>query len=1360
MIAKKLIGLLAAGTMLWSGVSGAYAATETVAPAPSITPAPIAVEAASQTDTVNYRDTAGHWGAGAIERWSGYGVVRGHEGAFRPNAAVTRAEFATMIDNIMGYQEAGSNPFTDLSSEQWYYDAILKLHAAGVLQGADGKAAPLKPITRQEAAVLVVGAFETGSQDTPLDYSDADRIASWARGAVQSLTGLAVIKGMPEGAFQPDGQLTRAEAVTLFDNLITTLITEPGVYSQDVTGYLVINSPDVTLRDMKITGSLFIAQGVGEGDIQLDNVEIDGDVHVQGGGEHSIIFNHVGVKGALVVNKYNGKVRVLATGSTSVSVTILDSGALLVTRELTGGGFETVEISAELTAGQEIQLDGNFGTVVNRSETVGIKATGTIKELVAEAKTAITGSATVEKVSGEQAEATKLNGESVAAPKPGTGEATTPTPGTPTTPGTGGSSGGSTGGNPGGGTGGGTTTVAATGVSIAETARTLTVGDRLQLQATVAPANATNKNVRWSLVEPSEAVTVSSQGLVLAAAPGVAKVQATTVDGGHTAIVEITVEEGRLALSVGRYAGDIVDPDAEIAEAILANSADVTVSGVTPSLTTRGHGEVAVTAQAPLLETGNGRELYVVIALSGPGGEPLADPAAVAVTVDGAAVEAAFGAGLAEAHPSGAWLLKLDAGDPEAIRQYRIEAAAAGYTEGSLLLTYRPQGTVVLQAIDAIVGEAQVGAMLDAGELAWAGELRDAELRYQWYRSTQAEGLYTAIQGADDQQYRLTEQDGGQYIRLCVSADEQEHSGSAWSAAFGPVEAALSADEVFETIEAVYLADNTSRTSIVGNLSLPGTLSEYPGVTIAWTSSDERTITTAGIVTRDANNDRFVTLTATLGGLVTGERSFELIVRAQGMDNVDIEGFVDPYFVADYPQAFVKDGNIHVRYALQQPAELYMVVNVLNGAHKSDVKAVLEGHAGIGYVVYADSWPYFKVDASMVGAVQEFDTGVSVTRGSFRDSRVEFVVVDESAEYTSPQVTTILFDSEAIGALDTLPPTVSAAYLNQTLDAVYVYFNEKLDASSVPAADDFALTAGEIEAVSITNYEGYGGLASAYIKLQVHGIDETDKSGLRLSYTGDAIRDVSDAGNRTVPFTGREVYSTGAEITQATISSDRLSMIVELVPGWLPEDNKYLSYNASDRFAVQVNGGQAIHPVDARYSYSINWLSYRLTFANPLPEGDVVLSFDSSDIIGWSKDLYPEELTTDEVQQIGAPGTPSAVYRRASSDILLTFAEGYELQSRSFIAAGLVLRVDGEEYHLRGYHLNRNSYWVDGNLLYSGLSIRLDGVYEQRFKALIETGAQIELKYVKVNGDADSQVSDAAGALLPDFDYIPVSKQP
>ena len=131
---------------------------------------------------------------------------------------------------------------------------------------------------------------------------------------------------------------------------------------------------------------------MGEGEVTLNDVIVEGTVVVEGGGRNSIIFNNVQVEeGALVVNKYNGSIRVLATGNTSVSVTMLQSGAMIVTRNLTGGGFDTIEIPAVIAAGAEVVLDGNFKQVVNRSPEVKITANGNIAELIAEADTNITG---------------------------------------------------------------------------------------------------------------------------------------------------------------------------------------------------------------------------------------------------------------------------------------------------------------------------------------------------------------------------------------------------------------------------------------------------------------------------------------------------------------------------------------------------------------------------------------------------------------------------------------------------------------------------------------------------------------------------------------------------------------------------------------------------------------------------------------------------------------------------------------------------------------------------------------------------------------------------------------------------------
>ena len=50
-----------------------------------------------------YGDTAGHWAESYIGTWSGYGVIQGDSGNFRPDDAITRAEVAQVTQNVIGY---------------------------------------------------------------------------------------------------------------------------------------------------------------------------------------------------------------------------------------------------------------------------------------------------------------------------------------------------------------------------------------------------------------------------------------------------------------------------------------------------------------------------------------------------------------------------------------------------------------------------------------------------------------------------------------------------------------------------------------------------------------------------------------------------------------------------------------------------------------------------------------------------------------------------------------------------------------------------------------------------------------------------------------------------------------------------------------------------------------------------------------------------------------------------------------------------------------------------------------------------------------------------------------------------------
>ncbi len=59
-----------------------------------------------------FADTQGHWAEEAIDRWSNeYGVFLGDEGLFRPNADITRAEMAVLLERMLGYQELSDFAF-------------------------------------------------------------------------------------------------------------------------------------------------------------------------------------------------------------------------------------------------------------------------------------------------------------------------------------------------------------------------------------------------------------------------------------------------------------------------------------------------------------------------------------------------------------------------------------------------------------------------------------------------------------------------------------------------------------------------------------------------------------------------------------------------------------------------------------------------------------------------------------------------------------------------------------------------------------------------------------------------------------------------------------------------------------------------------------------------------------------------------------------------------------------------------------------------------------------------------------------------------------------------------------------------
>ena len=317
---------------------------------------PYAVLAAS------YQDTAGHWAEGAIDRWSGHGLIEGYNGSFQPDAAVTRAEMAVIIDRLMKYQETGENPFLDLQ-DAWYKDAVQRAAAGHVLLGFNGYVRPEEPVTREEAAVMMARALHLPpeTEHTP-GYTDRNDIADWAAEYVAAMDKKGYMQGFEDGTFRPRELMTRAYAVQMTDHIVKGYYSKAGTYTDTVEGLVLVNTPGVIFKNMKID-DILLAPGLGENKVVLQNSTITGTQTILAGSISVIGGSHIGGGSG-------------GSGGGSGG----SSG---------GGSGSTIIDAAKTSIVVNADYSGKTGTVTvdRRRYTYGENAFGSLQEALAKAKT-------------------------------------------------------------------------------------------------------------------------------------------------------------------------------------------------------------------------------------------------------------------------------------------------------------------------------------------------------------------------------------------------------------------------------------------------------------------------------------------------------------------------------------------------------------------------------------------------------------------------------------------------------------------------------------------------------------------------------------------------------------------------------------------------------------------------------------------------------------------------------------------------------------------------------------------------------------------------------------------------------------
>ncbi len=348
-------------------------------------------------------DIDNHWAKDAIQEWINKDLVKGYpDGTFKPDNNITRAEFMVLVNGAFGYTETTEIDYLDVKDSDWFADTVKKAKAAGYIGGyPDGIVKPNNPISREEAATIIVKIKNLKEDSSSVSQFNDSSSMSWSKGLVGAVSKAAIMSGYPDGSFRPQNSIKRAEAVVALNKALGYIPTEtetkeptadsivydkagtygPEYEQESIEKDVVITAPGVTLRNMIIEGDLIISKSVGEVEAYLDGVIVKGKIIINGGDTNSIYFED-SVLSDVIVNKSDGKVWIIVSGTTDIERLKLQSEAKLEEKDLTGLGFRSVKVEEGLAENSKVTLIGDFETFDIRSASITVElAKGNIQEL-------------------------------------------------------------------------------------------------------------------------------------------------------------------------------------------------------------------------------------------------------------------------------------------------------------------------------------------------------------------------------------------------------------------------------------------------------------------------------------------------------------------------------------------------------------------------------------------------------------------------------------------------------------------------------------------------------------------------------------------------------------------------------------------------------------------------------------------------------------------------------------------------------------------------------------------------------------------------------------------------------------------
>ncbi len=169
--------------------------------------------------------TCGSWAADSVDFMNYYGLVKGvSANRFNYGGNMTRGDFVLILYRYAGEPTvaASTNPFRDVTTKDYYHDAVVWAYRTGVVTGTSNTTfSPKGFITREQIAAILYRMTESPSGSSSLTgFADYRNVSAYAEKAMSWAVGNGYVKGSGRN-LNPKSNATRAEVVVMLHRFLT-----------------------------------------------------------------------------------------------------------------------------------------------------------------------------------------------------------------------------------------------------------------------------------------------------------------------------------------------------------------------------------------------------------------------------------------------------------------------------------------------------------------------------------------------------------------------------------------------------------------------------------------------------------------------------------------------------------------------------------------------------------------------------------------------------------------------------------------------------------------------------------------------------------------------------------------------------------------------------------------------------------------------------------------------------------------------------------------------------------------------------------------------------------------------------------